>query len=229
MYDIFVLYKDLNVFVFNVVLVVIFVNVIFWMVVFKICCIYGFFGFGDILMFEGIKILYLVEWKVIYNSSCSGVWLDGFWLEWVCILGGGGGFYLLNVLDYGYLNGGINFIGELFIIFGCDCFDLGGFVCLMIVCFGDMWKVGQLKFGDMVCFEFVLFENSFEILFRKIVYFQVLVVRVRGEKNEILFLDVDVVLVVLFLFLCEIFLLGICFYIVYCLGGDDGIIVEFGL
>ncbi|CAG8372942.1 unnamed protein product [Penicillium salamii] len=133
----------------------------------EICCLSGPFDSDDILTQEGRDTIFTSQWTVNHNSSRSGVRLNGPRVKWARDRGGGGGSHPSNIFDYGYPNGGVNWTGESPIVLTRDRPDLGGFVCPMTVCSGEMWKVGQLKAGDKARFRLTTFENALKISLAK--------------------------------------------------------------
>ncbi|CAG9950150.1 unnamed protein product [Clonostachys rosea f. rosea IK726] len=148
-------------------------------------CMDGPYGSDDILTPQGRDSLYGTDWVVSHNSSRSGVRLDGPQLEWARTSGGGGGSHPSNVFDYGYPNGGVNFTGESPIIFAHDRPDLGGFVCPITICSGEMWKVGQLKPGNTVRFRCVTYDDALEIVKRKDSYLDALRNLLGGNSSPV--------------------------------------------
>jgi urea carboxylase len=57
-----------------------------------------------------------------------------------------------NIHDNAYAVGAIDFTGDMPIILGPDGPSLGGFVCPACIAECELWKIGQLKPGDLVRF-----------------------------------------------------------------------------
>jgi urea carboxylase len=108
-----------------------------------------FFTPADMAMLAG------TQWKVHYNSSRTGVRLDGPKPEWARRDGGEAGLHPSNIHDNAYAIGAIDFTGDMPIILGPDGPSLGGFVCPLTIIQADLWKAGQLAPGDEVHFELV--------------------------------------------------------------------------
>ena len=62
------------------------------------------------------------------------------------------GIHPSNVHDYGYAIGSVNISGNTPIILTVDGPSLGGYLCPLTIIKSEMWKVGQLRPGDKVCF-----------------------------------------------------------------------------
>lgn len=198
----------------------------------RVRCIHGPYGSNDILTPEGIKTLYAADWGVTHNSSRSGIRLDGPRIQWARSSGGGGGSHPSNVFDYGYPNGGVNFTGESPIIFGRDRPDLGGFVCPTTICSGEMWKIGQLKPGNTIRFEPVTFEDGLRITETKNRYIEAVAAASSGVSREMPLLDSLAVTVAeepASGILRQTSLSGSRPKTQYRQGGDDSIIIEFGV
>lgn len=92
-------------------------------------------------------------WSVHYNSSRTGIRLEGPAPGWARTDGGDAGLHPSNVHDNAYAFGAIDFTGDMPIILGPDGPSLGGFVCIAAIATADRWKLGQLRPGDRVRFE----------------------------------------------------------------------------
>lgn len=100
-----------------------------------------------------LDTFYAVEWTVHYNSSRTGIRLDGPQPEWARPDGGNAGLHPSNVHDNAYAFGAIDFTGDMPIILGPDGPSLGGFVCPAAIAQADRWKLGQLRPGDRIRFQ----------------------------------------------------------------------------
>ncbi|CAH0028307.1 unnamed protein product [Clonostachys rhizophaga] len=191
-------------------------------------CMDGPYGSDDILTHQGRDTLYGTDWVVSHNSSRSGVRLDGPQLEWARTSGGGGGSHPSNVFDYGYPNGGVNFTGESPIIFAHDRPDLGGFVCPITICSGEMWKVGQLKPGNTVRFQCVTYDDALEIVKRKDSYLDALRNLLGGKSSPVASPIISLNHRSLSSILHQTPRLGNHPKVTYRQGGDTSIIIEYG-
>jgi urea carboxylase len=99
-----------------------------------------------------IDDLYDTGWRVHHNSSRTGVRLIGPKPRWARADGGEAGLHPSNIHDNAYAIGTIDFTGDMPIILGPDGPSLGGFVCPATIVEAELWKVGQLKAGDVVHF-----------------------------------------------------------------------------
>ena len=95
---------------------------------------------------------YAAEWTVHYNSSRTGIRLEGPVPRWARTDGGDAGLHPSNVHDNAYAFGAIDFTGDMPIILGPDGPSLGGFVSPAAIAAADRWKLGQLKAGDRIRF-----------------------------------------------------------------------------
>ena len=94
-----------------------------------------------------------VPLRVHYNSNRLGVRLEGSPAPaWVRADGGDAGLHPSNVLDTVYSHNAVNITGELPVFLGVDGPSLGGFVCPIVVCRAEAWKLGQVRPGDSVEF-----------------------------------------------------------------------------
>ena len=94
-----------------------------------------------------------VPLRVHYNSNRLGVRLEGSPAPaWVRADGGDAGLHPSNVLDTVYSHNAVNITGELPVFLGVDGPSLGGFVCPVVVCRAEAWKLGQVRPGDSVEF-----------------------------------------------------------------------------
>ncbi|KAH3684767.1 hypothetical protein WICPIJ_004231, partial [Wickerhamomyces pijperi] len=109
-------------------------------------------GSPDFFKEESVKEFFSEKWKVHYNSNRFGVRLIGPKPKWARLDGGEAGLHPSNQHDYVYSLGAINFTGDEPVILTCDGPSLGGFVCQAVVADAEMWKIGQVKPGDMIQF-----------------------------------------------------------------------------
>ncbi|ODV88470.1 hypothetical protein CANCADRAFT_146769 [Tortispora caseinolytica NRRL Y-17796] len=117
----------------------------------------------DFFLPQSIETFLSSEWKVHYNSNRFGVRLIGPKPEWARKDGGEAGLHPSNAHDYVYAIGALNFTGDEPVILTCDGPSLGGFVCPVTVVEAEMWKVGQLKPGDMIQFVLVDFQGALQL------------------------------------------------------------------
>ena len=114
--------------------------------------LYGPHGAPDFFTQDDIEIFFAAEWKVHYNSNRTGVRLVGPKPKWARRDGGEAGLHPSNIHDNAYAIGAVDFTGDMPILLGPDGPSLGGFVCPAAVVDAELWKLGQLKPGDTVCF-----------------------------------------------------------------------------
>src|SRR5206468_2591566 len=105
-----------------------------------------FFTDGD------IRVFFQTAWKVHYNSSRTGVRLIGPKPQWARKDGGEAGLHPSNIHDNAYAIGAIDFTGDMPVILGPDGPSLGGFVCPATIVHDELWKIGQLRPGDLIRF-----------------------------------------------------------------------------
>ena len=109
---------------------------------------------------ESIDMLYESEFKVSHNAARGGIRLIGFKPKWARSDGGDGGAHPSNVIEYGYPMGGLNWTGDDPVMFPVDCPDLGGFVTSVTTVKGDLWKLGQMKAGDMLRYKPISWDEA---------------------------------------------------------------------
>lgn len=114
-------------------------------------------GLPDFFKPESVREFFSESWKVHYNSNRFGVRLIGPKPQWARSDGGEAGLHPSNAHDYVYSLGAINFTGDEPVILTCDGPSLGGFVCQAVVAEAEMWKIGQVKPGDLIRFVPVLY------------------------------------------------------------------------
>jgi urea carboxylase len=106
----------------------------------------------DFFTDEDIDMLFSTQWKVHYQSDRTGVRLVGPKPKWARPDGGEAGLHPSNIHDNAYAIGTIDFTGDMPILLGPDGPSLGGFVCPATIVQAELWKLGQLKAGDLVQF-----------------------------------------------------------------------------
>lgn len=114
--------------------------------------IYGPHGAPDFFTPADIECFFSSEWEVHYNSSRTGIRLVGPKPEWARVDGGEAGLHPSNIHDNAYAFGTVDFTGDMPVILGPDGPSLGGFVCPATVIQADLWKLGQLRAGDLIRF-----------------------------------------------------------------------------
>ena len=102
-------------------------------------------------------------WKVHHNSDRTGVRLIGPKPAWARKDGGEAGLHPSNIHDNAYAVGTIDFTGDMPVILGPDGPSLGGFVCPATIVQAELWKIGQLKPGDLVRFRAMSLEQASEL------------------------------------------------------------------
>jgi len=107
----------------------------------------------DFFTEEDIEMLFSTYWKVHYQSDRTGVRLVGPKPKWARPDGGEAGLHPSNIHDNAYAIGTIDFTGDMPILLGPDGPSLGGFVCPATIVQAELWKLGQLKAGDLVHFQ----------------------------------------------------------------------------
>ena len=107
----------------------------------------------DFFLEEDIDMLFATDWKVHYQSDRTGVRLVGPKPKWARSDGGEAGLHPSNIHDNAYAIGAIDFTGDMPILLGPDGPSLGGFVCPAVIVQAELWKLGQLKAGDLVRFQ----------------------------------------------------------------------------
>ena len=114
--------------------------------------IYGPHGAPDFFTEADIEEFFAIQWEVHYNSSRTGVRLNGPKPQWARKDGGEAGLHPSNIHDNAYAFGTVDFTGDMPVILGPDGPSLGGFVCPATVITADLWKLGQLRSGDKLRF-----------------------------------------------------------------------------
>jgi urea carboxylase len=118
----------------------------------EIGVVYGPHGAPDFFTHEDIEVFFSTAWKVHYNSDRTGVRLIGPKPTWARKDGGEAGLHPSNIHDNAYAVGTVDFTGDMPVILGPDGPSLGGFVCPATIRRDELWKVGQLRPGDLVRF-----------------------------------------------------------------------------
>ncbi|WP_339412264.1 urea carboxylase [Pseudomonas sp. EA_35y_Pfl2_R5] len=118
----------------------------------EIRVIYGPHGAPEYFTPAYIETFFATDWEVHFNSSRTGVRLNGPKPEWVRDSGGEAGLHPSNIHDNPYAIGAVDFTGDMPVILGPDGPSLGGFVCPVTIIEADLWQLGQLKAGDKLRF-----------------------------------------------------------------------------
>jgi urea carboxylase len=118
----------------------------------EIGVLYGPHGAPDFFTPADIEMFFSTAWKVHYNSDRTGVRLIGPKPRWARKDGGEAGLHPSNIHDNAYAIGTVDFTGDMPVILGPDGPSLGGFVCPATIVEAEIWKMGQLKAGDLVRF-----------------------------------------------------------------------------
>jgi urea carboxylase len=129
----------------------------------EIGVLYGPHGAPDFFTPEDVDVLFSAAWKVHYNSDRTGVRLIGPKPRWARKDGGEAGLHPSNIHDNAYAVGTIDFTGDMPVILGPDGPSLGGFVCPVTIVEAELWKIGQLKAGDIVRFHALSLEQALEL------------------------------------------------------------------
>ena len=110
-------------------------------------------GAPDFFTQEDIETLFSTRYEVHFNSARTGVRLIGPKPQWARLDGGEAGLHPSNIHDNAYAVGTIDFTGDMPIILGPDGPSLGGFVCPATIAQAELWKIGQLRPGDVIRFK----------------------------------------------------------------------------
>jgi urea carboxylase len=121
---------------------------------------YGPHGAPDFFTPGDIETFFATWWKVHYNSDRTGVRLIGPKPVWARKDGGEAGLHPSNIHDNAYAIGAIDFTGDMPVILGPDGPSLGGFVCPATIVDAELWKIGQLRPGDLVRFRAISLEQA---------------------------------------------------------------------
>ncbi|OXR49164.1 urea carboxylase [Pusillimonas sp. T2] len=122
--------------------------------------LYGPHGAPDFLDPTAIEMFFSTDWQVHYNSNRLGIRLMGPKPTWARTDGGEAGLHPSNVHDCEYAIGSINFSGDTPIILTKDGPSLGGFVCPVTIAKAELWKVGQVKPGDLIRFHPLTYDQA---------------------------------------------------------------------
>jgi urea carboxylase len=118
----------------------------------EIGVLHGPHGAPDFFAPEDIETFFSTAWRVHHNSDRTGVRLIGPKPKWARKDGGEAGLHPSNIHDNAYAVGTIDFTGDMPVILGPDGPSLGGFVCPATIVHDELWKIGQLRPGDLVRF-----------------------------------------------------------------------------
>jgi urea carboxylase len=127
--------------------------------------LYGPHGAPDFFTLQDIDMFFHTPWRVHYNSDRTGVRLIGPKPRWARQDGGEAGLHPSNIHDNAYAIGTIDFTGDMPVILGPDGPSLGGFVCPATIVEAELWKIGQLKAGDLVRFRALSLAQANELRF----------------------------------------------------------------
>jgi urea carboxylase len=129
----------------------------------EIGVLYGPHGAPDFFAPEDVEMFFSTAWKVHHNSDRTGVRLIGPKPKWARPDGGEAGLHPSNIHDNAYAVGTVDFTGDMPVILGPDGPSLGGFVCLATIAQAELWKMGQLRPGDLVRFRAISHEQAVEL------------------------------------------------------------------
>ncbi|MBZ5618099.1 MAG: urea carboxylase [Acidobacteriia bacterium] len=129
----------------------------------EIGVLYGPHGAPDFFTPADIETFFSTAWKVHHNSDRTGVRLIGPKPKWARNDGGEAGLHPSNIHDNAYAVGTIDFTGDMPVILGPDGPSLGGFVCPATIVHAELWKIGQLKPGDLVRFRAISLAQAREM------------------------------------------------------------------
>src|SRR5205823_9096014 len=129
----------------------------------EIAVLDGPHGAPDYFTPADIDMLYGTDWEVHYNSARTGVRLVGPRPGWARPDGGDAGLHPSNIHDNAYAVGTIDFTGDMPVILGPDGPSLGGSVWPATIVDAELWKIGQLKAGDIVRFRALSLERALEL------------------------------------------------------------------
>lgn len=129
----------------------------------EIGVLYGPHGAPDFFTSAAIEKFFSTPWEVHYNSNRLGVRLVGPKPEWARRDGGEAGLHPSNIHDCEYAIGAINFTGDMPVILTRDGPSLGGFVCPATIAKAELWKIGQVKPGDMIRFKPISFDEALDL------------------------------------------------------------------
>jgi urea carboxylase len=112
-------------------------------------------GAPDFLTPEGLAELLKASWTVHHHSDRTGIRLVGPRPRWARGDGGEAGLHPSNILDSAYSVGTVMLAGDMAVIVGVDGPSLGGFTAIAQVIRADLWRIGQLRAGDVARLEAV--------------------------------------------------------------------------
>ena len=118
----------------------------------EIGVLYGPHGAPDFFTEEDVDVFFATDWKVHYNSSRTGIRLIGPKPKWAREDGGEAGLHPSNIHDNAYAVGAVDFTGDMPVILAVDGPSLGGFVCPVAIVQSELWKIGQVRPGNLVRF-----------------------------------------------------------------------------
>lgn len=126
----------------------------------RIGVLHGPHGAPDFFTQASVDAFFAVDWQVHYQSSRLGIRLSGPKPQWARADGGEAGLHPSNIHDCEYAIGSINFTGDMPVILTRDGPSLGGFVCPVTIAKAELWKVGQVKPGDLIRFFPMSFDEA---------------------------------------------------------------------
>lgn len=115
----------------------------------------------DYFTTEDIQTLLSTPYKIHHNSNRLGIRMEGPRPKFARADGGEGGSHPSNVHDHVYALGTINFTGDMPVVLMVDGPSLGGFVCPATITSTELWKLGQVRPGDAVCFKKLTVEEAY--------------------------------------------------------------------
>jgi urea carboxylase len=118
----------------------------------EIGVLYGPHGAPDFFTPTDVKTFFATAWKVHSDSDRSGVRLRGPKRVWARPDGGKAGRSHSSFHDRASAVGAVVFTGDHPVILGPDGPSLGGYVCPATIVQAELWKMGQLRQGDVVRF-----------------------------------------------------------------------------
>lgn len=109
---------------------------------------------------EDVEEFFSTEFRVHHNSNRLGIRLQGPRPKFARRDGGDGGSHPSNVHDHVYAIGAINYTGDMPVVLTKDGPSLGGFVCPVTIISSEMWKMGQVRPGDIIKFKRITLEEA---------------------------------------------------------------------
>jgi urea carboxylase len=113
----------------------------------------GPYAAPDYFVESDVRNLFATDYTVHHNSNRLGCRLIGAKPVFARKDGGEGGRHPSNLHDYVYGIGTVNFTGDMPIVIGVDGPSLGGFTSMVTIPDAELWKIGQVKGGDIIQFE----------------------------------------------------------------------------